>query len=144
MSNTQAIREFSQWTSLYVHSEVHEAMMSIASECDKASRSMLFSLKFTKTVSLEEFEAQQLHASHSLVNYLRDRWLENICQAVRISLRDIGKGWFDLRQSHHDIYDVMKLNRFMQLVRQRMQVRLLHSYLFFNLSYWNISFGASP
>ncbi|XP_058804505.1 dynein axonemal heavy chain 1-like [Phymastichus coffea] len=124
LSCSQAIRQFSEWNSLYVHSEVHEAMMSIALECEKASKSTLFSLRLTKSVSLEEFESQQLHASHSLVNYLRDGWLENICQAIRISLRDIGKGWFDLRQCHHDIYDAMKLNRFMQLVRQRMQSAL--------------------
>ncbi|ENN82567.1 hypothetical protein YQE_01061, partial [Dendroctonus ponderosae] len=34
---------------------------------------------------------------------------------------DLGKGWFDINEKNFKIYEISKLNRFMELVKYRMQ-----------------------
>jgi len=75
-------------------------------------------------MSLTEFEMLQEHETVTIIKYLKTLWLERIIQSVRLRLRDIGKGWFDFEQKNHDIYDVMKLKRFMDLIIYQMQVCL--------------------
>lgn len=77
-------------------------------------------------MSLEEFERQQTQTTTRVIKYLKESWLEKITHSVRMCLRDIGKGWFNLEQKQHDVYDVMKLNRFMTLTKLRMQVCTLY------------------
>jgi len=72
---------------------------------------------------LSEFESQQQKETSIVINYLKETWLERITQSVKLCLRDVGKGWFDLGQKNHDVYNVMKLKRFMDLIVYRMQVR---------------------
>lgn len=118
----QEIGEFVQWNSLYVHAQVYEAMLLIADSCREVSEMRLFSLRSSRALPLDEFVAQQLQTSHAIVNRLREQWIGNVTRIVRMCLRDIGKGWFDLQQRRSDVYDVMKLKRFMTLVRCHMQV----------------------
>ena len=116
------MRGYAQWHSLYVQSEVYEAQAAIVAECREASKVRLFAFRHGRTLSLEEFETQQTHAMHEAADYLRDRWTANVAQCARMCMRDLGKGWFDLGQRRHDVYDFMKLKRFFELTRQRMQV----------------------
>ncbi|OXU24749.1 hypothetical protein TSAR_002051 [Trichomalopsis sarcophagae] len=122
--SVKEVGEFIQWNSLYVHTEVYEAMLSIFDSCRQVSEMSLFSLKSSRTLTLDEFFAQQLQTSHSIVNRLREQWIGDVTRTVRMYLRDIGKGWFDLRQRRSDVYDVMKLKRFMALVKHHMQSAL--------------------
>ncbi|XP_031787006.1 dynein heavy chain 1, axonemal isoform X2 [Nasonia vitripennis] len=122
--SVKEIGEFVQWNSLYVHTEVYEAMLSIFDSCRQVSEMSLFSLKSSRALTLDEFFAQQLQTSHSIVTRLREQWIGDVTRTVRMCLRDIGKGWFDLRQRRSDVYDVMKLKRFMALVKHHMQSAL--------------------
>ncbi|KAJ8667913.1 hypothetical protein QAD02_009576, partial [Eretmocerus hayati] len=115
------VREYARWNTLYVHPQVFEAMLVIVEECHKVSNMTLFTLKHGKPVTLQEFESQQLHVTHSVLTHLKERWIGNIMQAMRMCLRDIGKGWYDLKQKRHYVYDVMKLRRLIDLVKQWMQ-----------------------
>lgn len=82
----------------------------------------LFIPIYGKSIHLLEYKSQQHQETGSVIKYLKETWVEKITQSVRLCLRDIGKGWFDLEQRRHDIYDVMKLKRFMDLIVYRMQV----------------------
>jgi hypothetical protein len=41
---------------------------------------------------------------------------------VKSSLRDVGKGWFNLKESNRELYDFSKLRRFLTMVNFLMQV----------------------
>ncbi|XP_023289892.1 dynein heavy chain 1, axonemal [Orussus abietinus] len=120
----QGVKDHFHWVTLYVRTEVHEAMSCIVSECLKVSGMNLFVQSSTKSLVLFEFEAQQNQTSGTLIKYLKEPWLEKITQSVRMCLRDVGKGWFNLEQKDHGVYDVMKLKRFMDLGVLRMQTAL--------------------
>ena len=110
--------------------EVYEAVSSVVTECLKVSDMSLFDSNYGKSLSLDEFKAQQMQSISNLLKYLKEPWLKKIVQSIRLCLRDVGKGWFDLEQKVHHVYDVMKLKRFMELSTLLMQV----SILFFSLS----------
>ncbi|XP_076380684.1 dynein axonemal heavy chain 1 [Megalopta genalis] len=117
----QEIQRFSHWYTLYVMREVYEAMSCIVIECIHVSSMNLFASSIGKTVKLWEFEDMQTLATSTVIKYLKEPWLEKITQCVRMRLREVGKGWFNLDQKVHDVYDVMKLHRFMNLATLRMQ-----------------------
>lgn len=111
---------------MYVQAEVYQAMVYIVDECLRVSDMTLFSIKHGESLSLDDFEVQQLQATYEVINYLTDRWTKNISQAVKTCLEDIGKGWFDLTQKNYYIYDIMKLKRFIDVIKQRMQVNRIY------------------
>lgn len=121
----QKTKKFLHWMILYVLPEVYEAMGCVTVECINVSNMNLFVSNYGKSMHLLEFESQQQQETATTIKYLKETWLERITQSVKLCLRDIGKGWFDLGQKNHDIYDVMKLKRFMDLIVQRMQVPYL-------------------
>ncbi|CAL7945370.1 unnamed protein product [Xylocopa violacea] len=117
-------RKHSHWISLYVHEQVYEAMVCIVAECMTVSSMNLFGTSHGKQITLMEFEDLQSQATTTVIKYLKEPWLEKVTQSVRMCLRDLGKGWFNLQQKVHGVYDVMKLKRFMNLTTLRMQYAL--------------------
>lgn len=117
------MKRFFHWMVLYDLPEVCEAMQCVVAECLHVSNMNLFVSNYGKAMFLSEFEAQQQHETSMVIKYLKELWLERIIQSVRLCLRDIGKGWFDLEQKDHDVYNI-KLKRFMDLIVQKMQVCL--------------------
>ena len=97
-------------------------MLLITKECDFVAEMSLFYLDWKESMSLEQFESKQIKAIEETVKYLTINWIDNIVSAVRLCLSKIGKGWFDVEQKCYDVYTFMKLKRFMELVKQRMQV----------------------
>ena len=66
-------------------------------------------------------------SSSPLVNlqvqiFLRDSWLNTLRTAIRSSLLDVGKGWFNMEERNWEVYQISKLAKFMQLVKFAMQV----------------------
>lgn len=118
----QKTKNFVHWMILYVLPEVYEAMGCVVVECINISNMNLFVSNYGKSMHLSEFESQQQTETSTVIKYLKETWLEKITQSVKLCLRDIGKEWFDLEQKNHDVYNVMKLKRFMDLIVYRMQV----------------------
>ena len=54
--------------------------------------------------------------------FLKDSWLTTLRAAVRTSLRDIGKGWFNLEETNWEVYRMSKISKLMESVRFTMQV----------------------
>ncbi|KAK0162578.1 hypothetical protein PV327_006345 [Microctonus hyperodae] len=100
---------------LYVVPEVYDAMSRVIESCETIINMSLFGINHGKSLKLNEFEEQQLQTSATLMKYLKQQWIERIVQSVRMCLRDIGKGCFNLNQKTSYIYDVIKLKRFMEL-----------------------------
>ncbi|XP_076627799.1 dynein axonemal heavy chain 1 [Colletes latitarsis] len=124
MENFTETRKFTHWITLYVLQEVYEAMASVVEECIHVSNMCLFASNFGKLMKLSEFVDMETLTTVTVIKYLKEPWLEKITQSVRLCLRDVGKGWFNLKETFHDVYDVMKLKRFMNLIILRMQYAL--------------------
>ncbi|KAI4462790.1 dynein heavy chain 1 axonemal-like protein [Holotrichia oblita] len=59
-----------------------------------------------------------------LIKHLKTVWLDTIAFNIRMCLGDLGKGWFNIGERKHEIYDSAKLMRFMELVKYHMQYAL--------------------
>ncbi|RLU27110.1 hypothetical protein DMN91_000909 [Ooceraea biroi] len=124
MEDFTEMKRFFHWMILYVLPEVREAMQCVVVECLYVSNMNLFVSNYGKSMFLSEFESQQLQETSTVIKYLKELWLERITQLVRLCLRDIGKGWFDLEQKDHTMYNMTKLKRFMDLIIHKMQIAL--------------------
>lgn len=58
--------------------------------------------------------------------FLRDSWLNTLRTAIRSSLLDVGKGWFNMEERNWEVYQISKLAKFMQLVKFAMQVLIFY------------------
>jgi len=119
--------------------EVHEAMQCVVNECFHVSNMNLFIPTYGKSIHLSEFKSQQHQETSTVIKYMKETWVEKITQSVRLCLRDVGKGWFDLEQRRHDVYDVMKLKRFMDLIAYRMQVLHIQVFKKKSIARYNVS-----
>lgn len=59
--------------------------------------------------------------SFQTLKFLRVTWLDKLTQIIRMHLGYLGKGWFNMNEKKHEIYDIAKLLRFMELIKHRMQ-----------------------
>lgn len=112
------------WYTLYVLPEVYDAARRVNEICQLTCNMCLFDTDRGKFVSLQEFEVHQVQATLTVIKYLREEWVNRIIQSVRMGLRDVGKGAFDLEQKAPHVYDVIKLRRFINMTVFFMQVEL--------------------
>ena len=87
---------------------------------------MAQSVQFSKIAKKLNIDLCQFFP-HRLVNlqvqiFLRDSWLNTLRTAIRSSLLDVGKGWFNMEERNWEVYQISKLAKFMQLVKFAMQV----------------------
>ena len=53
--------------------------------------------------------------------FLKDSWITTLRNAIRTSLRDVGKGWFNIHETNWEVYQISKLKKFMEAVKFNMQ-----------------------
>ncbi|XP_050357868.1 dynein axonemal heavy chain 1-like [Nymphalis io] len=116
--------KFNQWNSLYVLTESVSCIHLVVEECLKVESMLFFTTNYGRNVSLPEFDAAQQHCTSMMLKYLNITWLNSTAHAIRMSYRDVGKGWFNIYEKSWEFYGISKLCRFMQLVRFRMQYAL--------------------
>ncbi|XP_063366022.1 dynein axonemal heavy chain 1-like [Cydia amplana] len=127
MDDFQGRMKYNQWYSLFVLTEGVSCIHLVVDECLKVESMLFFTSNYGRNVSLAEFDAAQQHCTSMMLKYLNITWLNNTAHAIRMSFRDVGKGWFNIYEKKWEYYGVSKLNRFMQLVRFRMQYALRYS-----------------
>ncbi|XP_063895398.1 dynein axonemal heavy chain 1 [Helicoverpa armigera] len=116
--------KYNQWYSLYVLTESVACIHLVVDECLKVESMLFFTANYGRNASLAEFDAAQQHCTSMMLKYLNISWLNQTAHAIRMSFRDVGKGWFNIYEKKWEFYGVSKLCRFMQLVRFRMQYAL--------------------
>ena len=72
-------------------------------------------------MKLEEFEQTQNQSCMQVQSFLKDNWLTTLCTKVTSSLREVGKGWFNINENKWEVYEISKLRKFMELVKFAMQ-----------------------
>ena len=117
-------REFAFHT-LLSKSEIIGCAHKVRSECNRVLGMSLFATGYTKSVSDEEFRATQEQALSATVSYLRDTWTKALKDAVKTSLKDVGKGWFNLYETSTEVYAMSKLRRFLRMINLMMQDSLV-------------------
>ncbi|XP_037871312.1 dynein axonemal heavy chain 1 isoform X2 [Bombyx mori] len=115
---------YNQWRSLFVLSESVSCLLLVIDECLKVESMLFFTSNYGRNATLAEFDAAQQHCTSMLLKYLNMTWLNNTAHAIRMSFRDVGKGWFNIYEKKWQFYGVSKLCRFLQLIRFRMQYAL--------------------
>ena len=63
----------------------------------------LFAPPITKSVSDEEFRTTHEQALASTISYLKDGWIAALRSAVRLSLKEVGKGWYNLLETSTEV-----------------------------------------
>ncbi|KAF7272031.1 hypothetical protein GWI33_015147, partial [Rhynchophorus ferrugineus] len=118
-------KKFFAWYNIYVVPETYLAMSYVVGECIKVSQMSLFSANYgAKYVTLDEFNTLQTQISNIVLKQLKTTWLETLVFNIRMCIGDLGKGWFDINERSYEVYEISKLNRFMELVKYRMQYTL--------------------
>ena len=113
--------EFSFHTAL-TKSEAISATVKIVEECNKLlKQANLFNVYFSKSQRLEDFEQSQKQAIAGAVNQIKEVWVNAIKGTLLKSFKDVGKGWFNLHETSHEIHDYSKLKRFLNMTRFRME-----------------------
>ncbi|XP_054832932.1 dynein axonemal heavy chain 1 [Eublepharis macularius] len=114
-------REAFSFVSLLTRPEVIMALCQVRDECNKTAAMSLFHSTLTKYGRLEEFEQIQTQTFSQISMFLKDTWINTLKIAVRSSLRDIGKGWYNLYETKWEVYEMSKLHQLMELIKFMLQ-----------------------
>lgn len=104
--------------------QIVRAFHEVVRKCHQISEMSLFSNTFTKHMSLADFQSTQTYTSIFVCQYLRGFWIENMSEQICLVLNELGKGAFDLNITSWDVYKVLKIYRFLDLVKHRMEYAL--------------------
>ncbi|XP_075430348.1 dynein axonemal heavy chain 1 isoform X2 [Ascaphus truei] len=109
------------FVTLLTRSEVIMSLCKVRAECSRVSSMSLFHSNLTKCIRLEEFEQTQSQTFSQVQLFLKDSWISTLKNAVRSSLRDVGKGWYDLHECNWEVYHMSKLHQLMELIKFNLQ-----------------------
>lgn len=104
--------------------QVVGAFFEVIKKCQKVSAMSLFTNTLSKNISLADFQAAQTYASIFVRQYLRGFWIENMSEQICLILNELGKGAFDLNIISWDVFKVLKIHRFLELIKHRMEYSL--------------------
>lgn len=66
---------------------------------------------------LDEFKTIQESSISSLIKYLKINWVNDLINIIKEHFKDVGKGWFNMKETNRLTYEFGKLKRFLTFVR---------------------------
>ncbi|KAM7230116.1 hypothetical protein CapIbe_018833 [Capra ibex] len=109
------------FVSLLTRPEVITALSKVRAECNKVTTMSLFHSSLSKYSRLEEFEQIQSQTFSQVQMFLKDSWISTLKVAMRSSLRDMSKGWYNLYETNWEVYLMSKLRKLMELLKYMLQ-----------------------
>ncbi|XP_035886761.1 dynein heavy chain 1, axonemal isoform X2 [Phyllostomus discolor] len=109
------------FVSLLTRPEVITALSKVRAECNKVTTMSLFHSSLSKYSRLEEFEQIQSQTFSQVQMFLKDSWISTLKVAMRSSLRDMSKGWYNLYETNWEVYLMSKLRKLMELIKYMLQ-----------------------
>nr|XP_031326333.1 dynein heavy chain 1, axonemal isoform X8 [Camelus dromedarius] len=109
------------FVSLLTRSEVITALSKVRAECNKVTAMSLFHSSLSKYSRLEEFEQIQSQTFSQVQMFLKDSWISTLKVAMRSSLHDMSKGWYNLYETNWEVYLMSKLRKLMELLKYMLQ-----------------------
>lgn len=100
---------------------VIEALHRVHEECLKVTNMSLFNVSVHKCVKQEEFEQQQTQAYEHVNGYLKNQWVPQSRQVVIRTLKSLGKGWYNIKETDQHAYDKGKLTKMFRTIKLIMQ-----------------------
>ena len=74
-----------------------------------------------RNLRLEDFEQIQTSSINVATNYIKRNWVSSIKNCIVSSLRESGKGWFNLRERNREVYSFSKLKKLLSTVNFKME-----------------------
>jgi dynein heavy chain len=107
--------------SFYTKPEAISALVNINMECLKLETMNLFNTSINKGMRLEEFDQLQITTAAQLQSHLETKWTAALAHCIKSSLKEVGKGWFNLGERNREVYTFSKLKKFMMMINFYMQ-----------------------
>lgn len=107
---------------LLCRKEIIDCLQKIRDECNKIKDSFnIYNLGILKPLRLQEFKQIQTSSIEHLVKKLEFEWIKTIKETLEKSLNGVGKGSFNLNVASKEIYENLKLKKYMTVVKSIMQ-----------------------
>jgi dynein heavy chain len=107
---------------LLCRKEIIDCLTKIREECNKIKDSHnIYNLNITKPLRLQEFKQMQKSTIFQLGKKLESEWVKTIKETLEKSLNGVGKGSFNLNVASKEIYEYLKLKKYMNVVKSVMQ-----------------------
>jgi len=119
-SFSRAFNDFC-FTSMLTKPQAVVALGIVNTECRQVSEHHLLRSNLVKSSRLEEFESLQQSAMSQTTHFLKDTWSAAIKASIKQTLKEVGKGWFNLEEKSREVYQFSKLKRFLTMSTFRMQ-----------------------
>lgn len=117
------ISSYKQFTfhTLLCRKEIIECLQKIQEECNKIKDcNCIFNLDVKRPMRLLEFKSKQKNSINNMGKKM-DEWVKVIKDTLEKSLTGVGKGSFNLGVKSKEIYEYLKLKKYMTVVKCLMQ-----------------------
>ena len=124
IANYNYIDNFKNFTfkTLLCRKEIVDCLTKIKDECNKIKdNNHVFNLNIKKPLRLQEFKQNQRTSIIQITKKLKNDWLKNLKETLLKSLTNVGKGSFNLNVCSKEIYEYLKLKKYMTVVKLLMQ-----------------------
>lgn len=125
------VEQFSSFSfnSFLTKYEVIQALVKVRAECNRVldigrntgGQVGFLNSSITKTGRLDEFEHVQNTAITSFATMLQESWVVTVKNHINSCLKNVGKGWFNLKETSKEVYEFSKLKKFLTMVNFIMQ-----------------------
>jgi dynein heavy chain, axonemal len=118
------IQDYKDFTfkTLLCRKEIIDCLQRIKDECNKIRNfSSIFSLDIKRPLRLQVFKQIQKSAITQIGKKLETEWVMTIKDTLEKSLNGVGKGSFNLNVASKEIYEYLKLKKYMTVVKLLMQ-----------------------
>ena len=107
---------------LLCRKEIIRCLHKIKEECYKIrDNSEIFNLNITSPLRLQKFKQIQKAALGKIEKLICKEWTKTLKETLEKSLKNVGKGSFNLKVSSKEIYEYLKLKKYMTVVKLIMQ-----------------------
>jgi dynein heavy chain len=118
---TEIFKEFC-FSSLFIKEEVIKALQEIKVACNEQVEREIFSLTTEKeAIAIDEFKTIQESSISQLMSNLKGNWIHKMTKIIKEQFSDVGKGWFNMKETNRLTYEFGKLKRFLTVIRLNMQ-----------------------
>jgi dynein heavy chain len=107
---------------LLCRKEIIECLQKIKDECNQIREKLcLFQFDIKRPMRLQEFKQIQKSEVNKVYKKLEGDWVKTLKETLEKSLMGVGKGSFNLNVASKEIYEYLKLKKYMTVVKLVMQ-----------------------
>lgn len=114
--NSQKFR----FKSLYSKLEANRILLQIQTEVTNLDK-LRYSTKPEKTLRLDEFLTSQQTQSGVMMQTIKESFINSVINSVKINLKDVKKGWFNIEESNYEVYSFSRLKQFLVRINLMME-----------------------